>query len=177
MKVQEKIGRVGEDGKVVATPHTKEEMDAYDADGDVDGAGEISGGYGPKQGIKKLFPEMKDEKTFSSPQGEMLRMFNVNSGWNPKVVAALSQGLIDAKDRGAYHSGKKNINDVKGIDLNKVNPETLLYEMADVYKNTYGFGEDSKTGKLPKQYNAYAERIVSLAKRHKLKVPKGLMEK
>jgi hypothetical protein len=176
--LEDEIGRVDENGKVVATPHSKEEMDAYDVDGDVDGAGEMSGGYGPKQGIKKLFPEMKDnEELFNSPQGEMLRMFNVNAGWNPKVVAALSQGLIEAKDRGAYHRGDKDINDIKGIDLNKVDPQTLLNEMADVYKNTYGFGEDSRSGKLPKQYNAYAERIVSLAKRHGLNVPKRLMEK
>jgi hypothetical protein len=176
--MENELGRVGEDGKVVATPHTKEEMDAYDTDGDIDGAGEMRGGYGPKQGIKKLFPEMKDnEELMNSPQGEMLRMWNVNKGYNPKVVAALSQGLIESKDRGAYHRGDKDINDVKGIDVSKVDPETLLYEMADAYKNVYGFSEDSKSGKLPKNYNAYAERIVTMAKRHGLRVPKGLMEK
>jgi len=176
--MEDEIGRVDENGKVVSTPHSKEEIDRYDVDGYIDGAGEMRGGYGPKQGIKKLFPEMKDnEELMNSPQGEMLRMWNVNKGYNPKVLAALSQGLIDPKDRGAYHRGDKDINDIKGIDVGKIDPEELLYEMAEAYKNVYGFSEDSKSGKLPKNYNAYAERIVSLAKRHSLAVPIGLMEK
>ena len=172
------MGKVDSEGNMAATPHTAEEIATYNSDGFVENAGNMRGGYGKKQGIKKLFPELIDnEELFDSPQAEMLRMWNVNKGFNPKVLAALSQGLITKEERGAYHNGKKDINTIENIDLSQIDPQVLLNELTDAYKNTYDTDEDSSSNKLPKNYNAYAERIITLAKRHGLEVDKQLWVK
>ena len=176
--MEDKMGKVDSEGNMAATPHTAKEIATYDSNGFVENAGNMRGGYGKKQGIKKLFPELIDnEELFDSPQAEMLRMWNVNKGFNPKVLAALSQGLIKKEDRGAYHNGKKDINTIENIDLSQIDPQVLLNELTDAYKNTYDTDEDSSSNKLPKNYNAYAERIITLAKRHGLEVDEQLWVK
>ena len=182
--MEDEMGKVDSEGNMAATPHSAEEIATYDSNGFVENAGNMRGGYGKKQGIKKLFPELIDnEELFNSPQAEMLRMWNVNKGFNPKVLAALSQGLIKKEERGAYHNGKdennniKDINTIENIDLSQIDPQVLLNELTDAYKNTYDTDENSSSNKLPKNYNAYAERIITLAKRHGLEVDKQLWVK
>ena len=161
--MEKNIGE-SKNGKMGSTPHTPQEIAGYDIDGDLTGKKQMKNNK-PKQGIRKLFPELKNNvQLFNSPQSEMMRMMNVNMGWDPRVAAALAQGLIPSEDRSKYLKGTLDIDDIKGIDLNQVDPDRLLEELADIYKNT-----DPNT--RGENYLAWKERINSLAKRHNLEVP------
>jgi len=161
--MEENIGE-SKSGTMGSTPHTPQEIAGYDIDGDLTGKKQMKNNK-PKQGIRKLFPELKNNvQLFNSPQSEMMRMMNVNMGWDPRVAAAIAQGLIPSEDRSKYLKGTLDIDDIKGIDLNQVDPDRLLEELADIYKNT-----DPNT--RGENYLAWKERINSLAKRHNLEVP------
>ena len=104
----------------------------------------------------------------NSAQGEIVRMMNLNTGWDPRVAVAISQGLINKSERSAYHKGDKDIAKVKGIDLSKVDANTLLIQLDDIYKNTYNDLSRKDKGLLPVQYDVYKERIKILRNRHGL---------
>jgi len=165
-------------GKAIATPTSKATMQKHDSESSNIG-GKPYKSKKPKAGIKHLFPELKgNEELMNSPQGELVRMMNLNTGWDPRVAIALEQGLIEKKDRGAYHRGDKNIEDIEGIDLTTVDPQKLLGIITDIYKGTYDKDADVDAKKdakeLPVQYPVFKERIKFMAKRLGLQVPKGV---
>ena len=158
-------GRVDGNG-LSSTPQPPELIEDYFyGDKEIPDAGTYAKTNIPKVGLAAIFPE-EDQKT---PQYEMLAMFNLNTGWHPKVLAGVAAGDIKRKNRGEYWKTPDKVNDVT---LSDIDPQKLLNEMDDVYRNTYDDKEDSKAGYLPEQYGSYRERVVLLANRYGLEVPK-----
>ena len=163
-------------GKLGSTAQDKAILNKYfytDKEiGKINGIEQVYADKKPKYGFKKLFPEAKE----NTPQYDMLAMLNMNSSWNPKVIAAIASGKIKPDERRDYLFGKKDINEIKDIDLSSINAQDLLNQVTDLYKNTYAKSEDSTTMKnkeqLPEQYASYLERIKFLADRYGLDLPK-----
>ena len=152
-----------------------------------DGEGELEGDMrsgNSKMGIQSLFPELKaNPNLMGTANGELMRMFNVNSGFDPRVAAGIAQGLIPSEDRSKYWSKGGNppeldINDVKGINLAEIDPGRLLEEVTDIYKNTSSdaYPIDPATG-MSTNYPVWQERIKFLSERHGLDYPEGFTEK
>jgi hypothetical protein len=152
-----------------------------------DGEGELEGDMrsgNSKMGAQSLFPELKtNPNLMGTANGELMRMFNVNSSFDPRVAAGIAQGLIPSEDRSKYWSkgGKPaelDINDVKGINLAEIDPGRLLEEVTDIYKNTSSnaYPIDPATG-MSTNYPVWQERIKFLSERHGLDYPEGFTEK
>ena len=179
----EKTAGRTDDGVLKATPQSKADLNRYFYTADKIPPTKNSKGeevptlYSDgkqKYGTKKLFPNGKP----NTAAYDIVAMVNMNSSFNPKVIAAIASGKIPASERGDYLFNRKgkNIDDIK-IDINTVDPQKLLIEMTDQYKNTFAKGEDSKTMKankqFPEQYASYIERVKFIADRYGLELPNG----
>ena len=92
------------DGKAGPTPQAAGTFAKYDAEGELEG--DMRSGNS-KMGIQSLFPELKaNPDLMHSANGELLRMFNVNSSFDPRVAAGIAQGIIKQEDRGKYWKDK-----------------------------------------------------------------------
>ena len=169
------------DGKAGPTNQPAGTFAKYDGEGELEG--DMRSGNS-KMGIQSLFPELKaNPNLMGTANGELMRMFNVNSGFDPRVAAGIAQGLIPSEDRSKYWSkdGKPaelDINDVKGINLAEIDPGRLLEEVTDIYKNTSSdtYPIDPATG-MSTNYPVWQERIKFLSERHGLDYPEGFTEK
>ena len=107
-------------------------------------------------------------------------MINMNSAWDPRIIAAIASGEIKPDERGDYLFGRNDKELQKSIDLSNVDPQKMLNEMTDLYKNTYAKSENSsemkKDKQLPEQYASYIERVKFIADRYGLELPKGYNE-
>ena len=177
------IGKVGDDGKAAGTPQAAGTFALFDGEGELEGQEPMRSGY-PKVGVQSLFPELKtNPNLMGTANGELMRMFNVNSRFDPRVAAGIAQGLIPSEDRKKYWLDKTDpdyldINDVKGINLAEIDPGRLLEEVTDIYKGTYSdaYPIDSATG-MSTNYPVWQERIKFLSERHGLDYPEGFTEK
>lgn len=185
--LEQNIGKIS-NGKAAATPQASGTFKRFDSDEILADKGMMRTGK-PKMGIKRMFPELaNNDELFKSPQAELLRMYNVNASFDPRVAVAIAQGLIPSEDRSKYwdqddgNGGRKppklDIDDVEGIDLSKVDPDRLLEEISDIYKKTYNstYPQDPSTGMSVAQ-PVWQERIKFIADRHNLSYPAGFTEK
>lgn len=169
------------DGKAGPTNQPAGTFAKYDAEGELEG--DMRSGNS-KMGIRSLFPELKaNPDLMHSANGELLRMFNVNSSFDPRVAAGIAQGLIKQEDRGKYWKDKTDadyldINDVEGIDLSLIDPNRLYQEVTDIYKNTHSdeYPIDPATG-MSTNYPVWQERIKFMSERHGMDYPAGFTEK
>ena len=106
------------DGKAAGTPQAAGTFARYDGEGELKGERPMRSGY-PKVGVQSLFPELKtNPNLMNTANGELMRMFNVNSRFDPRVAAGIAQGLIASEDRYKYWLDKTDpdyldINDIK----------------------------------------------------------------
>ncbi|BCV02262.1 MAG: hypothetical protein CM15mV51_0800 [uncultured marine virus] len=85
-------------GKAAATPQPAGTFELFDSDKILANKGMMRTGK-PKMGIKRMFPELaNNDELFNSPQAELLRMYNVNASFDPRVAVAIAQGLIPSDD-------------------------------------------------------------------------------
>ena len=171
---EENAGRT-DNGKLAATPQTEEDLKRYFYTEDKIPNTNYSDGN-QKYGTKKLFPNGEP----NTAAYDMAAMINMNSAWDPRIIAAIAGGEIKPDERGDYLFGRNDKELQKSIDLSNVDPQKMLNEMTDLYKNTYAKSENSsemkKDKQLPEQYASYIERIKFIADRYGLELPKGYNE-
>ncbi len=171
---EENAGRT-DDGKLNATPQTEEDLRRYFYSQEEIPNKKYSDGN-QKYGTKKLFPTGKP----NTPVYDMAAMINMNSSWDPRIIAAIAGGEIKVDERGDYLFGRNEKELQKSIDLSTIDPQKMLNEMTDLYKNTYAKSETSyemkKKKQLPEQYASYIERVKFIADRYGLELPKGYNE-
>ena len=171
---EENAGRT-DNGKLAATPQTEEDLKRYFYTEDEIPNTNYSDGN-QKYGTKKLFPNGEP----NTAAYDMAAMINMNSAWDPRIIAAIAGGEIKPDERGDYLFGRNDKELQKSIDLSNVDPQKMLNEMTDLYKNTYAKSENSsemkKDKQLPEQYASYIERIKFIADRYGLELPKGYNE-
>ena len=165
MMFENNFGRVT-NGKLVGTPQNEDVLNDYFYGKESMGLGNYSRTNKEKVGTAAIFPDA-DQK---SPQYEMLAMFNMNTSWHPKVLAGVASGKIKRSERGKYWADFDN-EKLTGIDIEAIDPQTLLNEMDNIYRNTYSSSEKSTGGYLPEQYASYRKRIEWLANRYRLETP------
>ena len=165
MMFEDNFGRVT-NSKLVGTPQNKDVLNDYFYGKGSMGLGNYSRTNKEKVGTAAIFPDA-DQK---SPQYEMLAMFNMNTSWHPKVLAGVASGKIKRSERGKYWADFDN-EKLTGIDIEAIDPQTLLNEMDNIYRNTYSSSEKSTGGYLPEQYASYRKRIEWLANRYGLETP------
>jgi len=165
---EDTFGRVT-NGKLVGTPQNEDDLNDYFYGtrkmGDEDFYAKTNDTK-PKVGTAAIFPDA-DQK---SPQYEMLAMFNMNTAYHPKVVAAVASGKINRSERGKYWGDFDN-EKLNGIEIEAIDPQTLLNEMDNVYRRIFANEEDSTAGYLPEQYASFRKRIEWLANRYGLETP------
>jgi len=174
-QIFEENAGINDNGKLAATPQTKEDLKRYFYTEDTIPNTNYSDGN-QKYGTKKLFPTGKP----NTAAYDMAAMINMNSAWDPRIIAAIASGEIKPDERGDYLFGRNDKELQKSIDLSNVDPQKMLNEMTDLYKNTYAKSENSsemkKDKQLPEQYASYIERIKFIADRYGLELPKGYNE-
>ncbi len=171
---EENAGRT-DDGKLKATPQTEEDLRRYFYSEEEIPNTKYSDGN-QKYGTKKLFPTGKP----NTPVYDMAAMINMNSSWDPRIIAAIAGDEIKVDERGDYLFGRNKKELQKSIDLSTIDPQKMLNEMTDLYKNTYAKSENSsemkKKKQLPEQYASYIERVKFIADRYGLELPQGYNE-
>lgn len=171
---EENAGRT-DDGKLNATPQTEEDLRRYFYSEEEIPNTKYSDGN-QKYGTKKLFPTGKP----NTPVYDMAAMINMNSSWDPRIIAAIAGDEIKVDERGDYLFSRNGKELQKSIDLSTIDPQKMLNEMTDLYKNTYAKSENSsemkKKKQLPEQYASYIERVKFIADRYGLELPKGYNE-
>lgn len=171
---EENAGRT-DGGKLKATPQTEEDLKRYFYTEEEIPNTKYSDGS-QKYGTKKLFPTGEPNTAVY----DMAAMINMNSAWDPRIIAAIAGGEIEVDERGDYLFGRNDKELKMSIDLSNIDPQKMLNEMTDLYKNTYANSENSsemkKKKQLPEQYASYIERVKFIADRYGLELPKGYNE-
>jgi len=143
------------------------------------------GKYFDKTDKKGLKTDIGEDiyNALSDPEKAILRMEHLNIGWNPKVLILQTAGLISEKDRGAYHRGEKDVNELYE-KINKHNPGELAKllkgkesEMLDNLEAIYKGTDNSQSGNSEEEnkkrnkgfQEQYTKRIKDIKEHYKIK--------
>ena len=123
---------------------------------------------------KDMFGDDFDE--LDGDTQDMLAMYSFNTSWDPRVLALMATTHMSPEERGRLHNDPALLDETWEKDkehvlrnLGRGFGQSVLDEMADIYKNTYAPGED-RSG-LPKNWPSYKARIEYIAKEKGLKNP------
>ena len=143
-----------------------------------------------KTSLGKTYKDNTDKKGLKVDIGEdiynelsdaakaILRMEHLNVGWNPKVLMLQTAGIISEKDRGAYHNGDKDVNELyeknkdKIVSLLKGKDSLMLENLDKIYKDTRSDKDGNADAQNESRHKGfqeqYTKRIADIKEHYKI---------
>ena len=143
-----------------------------------------------KTSLGKTYKDGTDKKGLKTDIGEdiynelsdaakaIVRMEHLNIGWNPKVLMLQTAGIISEEDRGAYHNGDKDVNELyeknkdKIVSLLKGKDSLMLENLDKIYKGTRSDLDGNTDAQDESRHKGfqeqYAKRITDIKEHYKI---------